>query len=58
MILLKLLEARGKELNQHRAVLKAPGSACTSVFKKDGGVKNTLQVQHSQISMVEETIGF
>lgn len=58
MILLKSLKSRGKELSQHRALQKAPGSACTSAFKKDAGIKNTLQVQRGQISAVEETVSF
>lgn len=48
----------GKELSQHGALQKALGTACTSVFKEDAGIKNTLQVQHGQISVVEETVDF
>lgn len=58
VVLLKSLKSRGKELSQHRALQKVPGSACTSVFKKGAGIKNTLQVQHGQICAVEETVGF
>lgn len=49
MILLKSPEPRGKELSQHRALQKSPGSACTSVLKKDAGIKTTLQVQCGQM---------
>lgn len=55
---MKSTGSRGKELSQHGALQTAPGAACTSVFKKDAGIKNTLQVQRGQIGVVEETIDF